>query len=206
MGPTRGVVGHSGMRGSDAVGTFDILEELTWAWTVLFRNALDLDVVEVVLHDGKLVFVVQQVVAFATVEFENAHKYLQIQIRVVLEQVVHYIFLQSLHRMGFPRTGLTVCKASHYSVFKNKLDCWLQNKVVNFIRVLVFVEGVVESKRMIFYKLRYPIHFKFRLMHQYHRIGCANCIHNSSCHFLLEQRPFSYANWEFGGCTKLVFL
>ena len=111
MRPTGGVIGYCGMGGPDTVCKFNLFKHVLGATCEFLHDSLNLNVIVLVLHDEKLLFVIKQVEAFASVNLKDTDRHV-VFIRVFRIKILNYKLLHSLHSIRLPRASLTIGEAS----------------------------------------------------------------------------------------------
>jgi hypothetical protein len=134
-----GVIRLGGMRGADRVAEANQIQNLFLRLHKLLLEALDLDLLGLVLQDFQCLMIIQQVIEFAPVDLVHGNGNSEIPL-VVLEvsdapvkQVSYCQLLKTLHCKGLTGTSLAISEYCDYTLVEGQVQNRLDRVLVELI-------------------------------------------------------------------------
>ena len=120
--------------------------------------------------------IVEQVVDFTAIDLVHRNCYCKISLVVLpviyssLEQILHCIVLQALHRERLARASLSVSKNRNRTCVEHQIEDRLDAKAVKLFIRLLLAESVVKLERLVVNKLGNAIDFVLAVMNDNFRV------------------------------------
>jgi len=158
---------------------------------LLLLKAVHLNSIIFVLQNLKLLFVVEKVHTLASINFKHRHIKLSSGERLrYLENIVYCVFCYRIDRECFSGACLPICKTRDNTTIKNGRHQIPNRKLVHVLRILIFIESIIELEVSVLDVLCNAVNLNFGLVHYNVGVRRTYTINFPHVKFFIEKRPF----------------